>query len=207
MSRSIEAGSAFVRLFVKGGKLQRGLASAKARLNSFAQTARMAGGAMLGAGAALAAPMAMSLKTFADFQDQMAAVGAKSSGTEAQFLALTEQAKELGRTTSYTASEIAGLQVQLAQAGFNRQQILDATESIQNLGKATGTDLARAAEIAGAAMNQFSLPTTEATRVADVLTATANGSAQTLDDLGEALKMVGPIADEAGMSIDRKSVV
>ncbi|MBL4699313.1 MAG: phage tail tape measure protein [Phycisphaerales bacterium] len=39
-------------------------------------------------------------------------------------------------------------------------------------------------------------------RVTDVLTATANGSAQTLEDLFEAMKPVAPIAAEAGASIE-----
>ena len=44
-------------------------------------------------------------------------------------------------------------------------------------------------------------------RVTDVLTTTANNSAQTLDDLGEAFKYVAPIADTAGMSLEETSKV
>ena len=39
-------------------------------------------------------------------------------------------------------------------------------------------------------------------RVCDVLTATANNSSQTLEDLGEAFKFVAPIAKDAGTSIE-----
>jgi TP901 family phage tail tape measure protein len=202
MARDIPAGKAYVELTVKNSAMLRGLADAKKRLNSFAQSATMIGGAMMAGGAAIAAPLGLSLKTFADFQDQMAAVGAVSGATDEQLIALTEQAKELGRTTSFTASQIASLQTELGRAGFRPDEILDATEAIQNLGRATSTDLAKAAEIAGAALRQFSLPTSDATRVADVLTAAANNSATTVLELGEAFSYVGPVATDAGMSIE-----
>lgn len=200
--RDIEAGSAFVRLFVKNGELRRGLAAAKQSLESFAATAGAIGAGMVAAGAGLAAPLGVATKTFADFQDKMAAVGAVTGSSQAELAALTEQAKTLGRTTSYTASEIASLQTELGRAGFKPQEILDATTAIQQLGRATNTDLAKAAEIAGAALRQFSLPATEAARVADVLAATANNSAQTVLDIGEAFAYVGPVATDAGMSIE-----
>ena len=39
-------------------------------------------------------------------------------------------------------------------------------------------------------------------RVADVMTATANNSAQTLTDLGEAMKYTAPIAAEYGLTLE-----
>ena len=42
----------------------------------------------------------------------------------------------------------------------------------------------------------------DTTRIADVLTATANNSAQTLEDVGEAMKYVAPLAMEAGESLE-----
>ena len=38
--------------------------------------------------------------------------------------------------------------------------------------------------------------------MADVLATTANSSAQTVKDLGEALAYVGPVATDAGLSIE-----
>lgn len=42
-------------------------------------------------------------------------------------------------------------------------------------------------------------------RVADVLSATANNSAQTLTDLGEAMKYAAPVADAYGLTIEQTS--
>lgn len=66
---------------------------------------------------------------------------------------------------------------------------------------ATGTELGEAANIAANAMRIFGIEASKMSSVADVLTATANGSAQTLTDLFEALKMAGPQANAAGKSI------
>jgi len=132
----------------------------------------------------------------------MRIVAGVTGAAGADFQMLTNEAKRLGATTSYTASEIAGLMVELGRAGFNPQEIMASTEAIQNLGRATATPLAEAAAIAGAALRQFNMPTSEATRVADVLATTANSSAQTVKDLGDALAYVGPVATDAGLSIE-----
>ena len=90
---------------------------------------------------------------------------------------------------------------ELGRAGFKPAEILDAIGSVLNLARATSTDLPRAAELASAAMRGFGLTARDTTYVADVLTATANNSAQGLEDIGESLKYVAPMAKEAGEDI------
>jgi hypothetical protein len=90
MARDIPAGRAYVELFVKNSGLMRGLSQAKQRLESFAQTATLVGGSMMAAGVGMAAPIAMSLKTFASFEDAMAAVGAVSNESAPQLAELTD---------------------------------------------------------------------------------------------------------------------
>ena len=70
-----------------------------------------------------------------------------------------------------------------------------------NLSIATGTDLAQSSEIAANIMRVFGMNTSQMTDIADLLAFTANGSAQTLEDLGEALKTAGQIASRAGLSL------
>jgi len=54
-------------------------------------------------------------------------------------------------------------------------------------------------------MRVFGIDTSRMAEVADILTATANGSAQTLTDLAEGLKMAGPQASAAGDNITNVS--
>ncbi len=132
----------------------------------------------------------------------MRVVRAVTGATEQQFESLREEAKRLGRTTSFTAGQVADAMTELGRAGFDPQAILDSTESVLALARATNTELPRATEIAGAALRGFNIPATEMGRVSDVLTATANKSAQTLEDLFEAFKPVAPLAVETGESIE-----
>lgn len=132
----------------------------------------------------------------------MRAVQAVSGSTGAEFEALTAKARELGRTTSFTAEQVASGMVELGRAGFKAPQIDAAIASAMDLSRSTQTEIPLATEIAGNALRAFDLEASEMGRVRDVLTATANNSSQTLEDLGEAFKFVAPIAKDAGTSIE-----
>jgi TP901 family phage tail tape measure protein len=179
-------------------KLNRDLTQAQQRLNAWSSGARSA---MISA-FAIATPVALATKTFAEFDDQMRLVQAVTGATGAQFEKLTEQAKELGRTTSWTAAEAAQGMISLGRAGFKSDEIEASIAGVMDLARATGTEIGPATDIASNALRAFRLEASEMTRVVDVLTATANGSAQTLEDLGEAFKYVAPLAAETGLTIE-----
>ena len=88
----------------------------------------------------MALPIAIATRTFAGFEDQMAQVRAVTSATGRDFDKLTQRAKELGRTTSFTAAQVAGAMTELGRAGFQPAEILDAIGSVLNLARATSTD-------------------------------------------------------------------
>jgi len=199
--RAIRAGRAFVELFADNTKLVRGLRAARAKIRAFGQRLQNIGTRIAATTAAMAVPVGMAVRTFAGFEDQMAQVRAVTGATDRDFAKLTQRAKELGRTTSFTAAQVAGAMTELGRAGYKPAQILDAIGSVLNLARATSTDLPRAAEIASAAMRGFGLTARDTTHIADVLTATANNSAQGLEDIGESLKYVAPMAKEAGEDI------
>ena len=84
----------------------------------------------MGAGfsAAITAPVigigAVVLRTAGDFEASMNRVGAALSAPADQMDALRDRAKELGRTTSFTASQSADAIEILAKNGLNAAQIL-----------------------------------------------------------------------------------
>ena len=201
----IMAGRAFVLLYAHDTALYRGLKMAERRVQQFATNANRIGRSMLTLATAAGAPLAYSAKVFADFQDQMLAVRAVTQATEQDFQRLYDQAKKLGATTSFTASQIGGGQLSLGRQGFNPAEIEAAIPSVLNLARATGTELAQAADIASGTLRAFNLNAKEMPRVADVMVATANNSAQTLEDLGESMKYVAPIAYQYGLSIEQTS--
>lgn len=140
---------------------------------------------------------------FGAFEAQMSEVAALTNeiGTDG-FAKLSEQAKRLGADTSYSATEAAQAMSEFARAGRNANEILAVTPKSLSLARAAGTGLADTAEILGGAMSGMGLAVSESARAADVLAKTFTSSATTLPSLGESLKMVAPIAKQAGMSLE-----
>ena len=197
-AQGIRAGRAYVELGADSSKLKRVLAKARASCAQFANGAR----SKLELGAAIAAPVAVAVKTFADFDDQMRLVQGVTGATGQAFEQLTATAKKLGATTSWTAAQVAEGMVSLGRAGFQSEEIDASIKGVMDLARATGTEIGPATDIAGNALRSFGLQASEMGRVCDVLTATANGSAQTLEDLGEAFKYVAPLAASTGATIE-----
>ena len=145
---SIRAGRAFVELFADDSKLVRGLRQAEKKLKAFGGKLQSIGQSMLRMGTALALPQAASVKVFAGFDDRMRAVQAVIGATGDEFDRLNEKAKLLGRTTSFTAAQVASAMLELGRAGFSSDEIDDAITDVLSLARATGTELAEAANIA-----------------------------------------------------------
>jgi len=202
-AHEIRAGRAFVELFADDRRLVRGLKRARARLKAFGASVRATGRQLAGLGAAAAVPLGLATRVFAGFDDQMRAVQAVTGATGEQFDRLNAKAKLLGRTTSYTAAQVAAAMLELGRAGFDPSEIETAIGSVLSLARATGIDLAEATNIAGNTLRSFGLQANELGRVADVLTAAANNSAQTLTDLGEAMKYAAPVADAYGLTLEQ----
>ena len=102
----IRAGKAFVELFVDNRRLARGLRQASTQLRAWGQSMTAIGARMLAVGTAAAVPIGLATRQFASFEDQMLSVKAVAGATAEQFRRLYDQAKLLGRTTSFTAVEV-----------------------------------------------------------------------------------------------------
>lgn len=198
----IRAGRAFVELFVKGAKWEAGLKSASAQLKAVGESAKKIGQQLATMGVATGAVVAASVKRFAEFDDQMRAVGAVSQSTDAELAILTETAKKLGATTSFTAVQVASLMTELGRAGFTASEVDKMTGAVLSLARATGTDATLSSGIMSATIRQFGLDASQAGRVADAFTVAANKSFNTVEQLGEALNYAGPVANDFNMTLE-----
>tara|TARA_R110000796_G_scaffold1564_2_gene6166 strand:- start:8233 stop:11169 length:2937 start_codon:yes stop_codon:yes gene_type:complete len=138
-----------------------------------------------------------------DFEQQMAKVKAITGATDTELKKLSNNAKELGKSTIFTAEQVGKLQEEYAKLGFTTAEILLATEATLNLATATSSDLAQAATIAGATIRGFGLDASEAGRVTDVMAQAFSGSALDLDKFGVAMAKVAPVAATAGISLEK----
>lgn len=142
-----------------------------------------------------------------DFEYQMAKVKAVTGATDAEFKQLETDAKRLGASTKFTATEVGQLQEEYAKLGYTTPEIIKATEATLLLATATGSTLAQAAEVAGSVIKQFGLDASETQRVADVMAASFNKSALGMEDFAEAMKYVGPLARAANVDVETTSAL
>ena len=166
--------------------------------------AKMAGGIAIVVTAfkSISTAVAASIKTFRDFEFQMAKVRAVTGASNTDFKKLSGTAQELGRTTFFTATQVAELQTNFAKLGFTTEEILDAQKATLDLATATGSDLARAATVAGASVRGFGLDASETQRVVDVMAVAFTSSAMDIEKWQTSMTKVAPIAKASGFSIE-----
>lgn len=128
------------------------------------------------------------------FERNMAKVKAISGATGEQFSELRKQARLLGQTTEFTSAQAAAGQAFLAQAGFKTNEILAAMPDILDLATAGTLGLAEAADIASNIMTPFGIAASESARVVDSLAIIAANSNTNIQQLGNAMKNVAPVA-------------
>lgn len=153
-----------------------------------------------------AAPIALSARAFVSFDDAMRRVEARTAGTAEEMAKLRHQARELGRETSTTATEIANLQAALAQKGFSRADIFQMTPHIRNLAEAAGAgtsqDFITAADLVAGTLLSFGKGAQDAARMADIFTYAVNNSNFTLEGLLDTLSKTAALAADFGMTIE-----
>jgi TP901 family phage tail tape measure protein len=208
---AMRAGGAYVEIFAKDGAFNQAMTRLQNRLKATGTALRSWGtNAAVGAGM-IGLPIVGALRQFASFDDAIRATAAVTGNLGAEGAAnmqkLNDKARELGASTSFTAVEVATLMTELGRAGFDADQINNMTGAVLDLARATGTDATLSAGIMAATIRQFELEATDAARVADVLTLAANATFNTVENLGEAMKYAGPVANELGMSLEETAAI
>lgn len=137
-----------------------------------------------------------------NFEAQMSRVKAISGATGKGFEKLEKQAMDLGAKTAFSASEAAQGMENLASAGFEVNEIMDAMPGLLDLAASSGADLATASEIAASTIRGFGMEAKDAGHVADVLARAAADTNAQIEDMGEAMKYVAPVAKAMGYNIE-----
>ncbi len=167
----------------------------KKGLGTVVKTAAVATTAITAAGTA-------AVITGANFESAMSRVQAVSGATGKDFEALRKQAIELGASTAFSASEAAVGMENLASAGFEVSEIMDAMPGMLDLAASSGEDLASSADIAASTLRGFNLEASKASHVADVLAKNAADTNAAVSDTGEAMKYVAPVANAMGLEFE-----
>lgn len=195
---AIRAASAYVDVHLRDNIFNRQLKGFEARLVKFGNRMRAMGSKLFGFGAAAMAPLGLSAKTFAGFDDLVQEFRALNRAADpAKVNKTIKQIETLGRTTSFTAQEVADSAINLSRLGFSLDEIQKSLGGVLSVARATRTELPRATQIAGDLMRSFGIDSTDArsvTKFLDELVYTTNNSSQRLEEMFEAMKMIGPQA-------------
>lgn len=165
------------------------------------------GGLPLAAGAAATAVGGQVLTASKDFEAAMNDVKAVSGATGQEFEAMSDQARELGSTTQFSATEAADALGYLSQAGLDAKESTQALPGTLDLAAASGMDLAQAADISTNILSGMGMEISELGRLNDVLAGTASNANTNVEDLGQGFKYVGPVAKSAGMSVEETAAI
>lgn len=172
-------------------------------VDRLADVAKKAGtylGIYLG-GAAIVQGVRSTIRVYADFESQMARVNAVSRATADELAALTDTARYLGATTEFTATQ-AGEGIEfLARAGFTAAESIAAIPAVLNLATAASLDLGRAADVASNIMSAYSIAADDASSVTDILAAASARANTDVQQLGDAMGYVGPVAAALNISM------
>jgi hypothetical protein len=198
--------SIIVAANIKG--LEASLGKANKSIAGFASNAARVGSMLtFGVTAPLAAMGKQAFDTFSNFENAMMKVNAVTGATTEEFKMLTKEAKRLGSTTQFTASQVADLQLILGRKGFKPDAIQGMTESILDLALATGEDLSLSAEVVSASINAFNLEAEDAARISNTLASAASDSSIQLNTFATAFGHAGASAHAVGVNIEELSAM
>lgn len=195
---------------------QKSIANTNSEMQKTISTANKMSSTLKKAGAVFAGAFAVSsvisfgkdvAQTFADFEQAMANVRAISGANNEDFKKLTETARTLGETTSFSAKEAADGMQYLALAGFNTESIISAMPGMLSLAAAANMDLAQSADIVSDTMSAFQMDASKASQAADIFARTQSRSNTDVLMLGEAMKYAGASANAAGMDLVQTNAV
>ena len=175
-------------------------------LLSLASIKRTMAGFFMGMGSMIAMSVISGFKkaidTIVEFEKANSRLAGVLGTTKAGIKDLTDEARRLGATTSYTASEVTQLQTELAKLGFDKNQIKAMEEPILKFAVAVDTDLASAATVAGGALRVFGKDAADSESVLATLAVATTKSALSFEHYSTMLSTAAPVAHAFNFSLE-----
>lgn len=174
-------------------------------------TANIAKGAIIATGAIIALRTAIrtigsAVNTFRNFESSISNLSAITGAVGDDLDFLSDSARELGKTTTLSASQVAIAFKLVASA---KPDLLESGEALKQvtkdailLSEAAGIDLPTAADALGNALNQFSAGAEQASRFVNTLAAGSKFGASSIADLAASLTDAGVVAKGANVSFE-----
>lgn len=191
-------------------KFEADLGKAAASLEQFGKKAQRISANLEAAGQRLTAAITLPILAFGastakaagDYEQSMNRVRALTSATGDDLERLKKQARDLGATTQFSASDAADAMGFLAMAGMKVNDIIGAMPHVLTLAGAAQLDMAKAADIVTNVMAGYALGIDDLSHANDVLAKAFTSANTDLVDLSTAMKYAGPVAQAAGVQFE-----
>lgn len=139
------------------------------------------------------------------FESSMSKVSALSGATGDDLAALESKARELGSSTTFSASQAADALGYMALAGWDTQAMLAGVGPVLSLAQAGELDLAAASDLVTDYLSAFNMTAEDTGRMVDVLAYAQANANTTVDGLGQAFKNCAANCNAAGMDVETTS--
>ena len=141
-----------------------------------------------------------------DFSSSMSNVQALSGATDEELGQLEKRARELGKSTIYSATDVADAMGYMALAGWETEDMLAGVDSVLNLAASASMDLAQASDIVTDYLSAFGMEASEASRLTDIMARTSSKANTNVEQMGEAFKFAAPNAGAMGYTAEDTSL-
>lgn len=201
-------GALRVVLGLNSAAFDRGLNEAQKRLNRFGREMSRLGNQLdqigksmtLGITAPIVGLGVVTVKMAADFEAAMGKVSIATQATAAEMAKMEGLARDIGKTTVFSASQSAEAMELLAKTGVSVTDILNgAAKATVDLAAATGAELDPAASAVSDTMNQFGLKAKDLGAIVNQITGAVNESKLDFTDFQQAMAQAGGVASSSGL--------
>ncbi len=141
------------------------------------------------------------------FEASMSKVQALSGATGEDFERLSAAAKEMGASTSKTASQAADALGYMALAGWKTEQMLSGLEPILRASEAGGMDLARCSDLVTDSMSAMGIAVDDLGHYLDVVAKAQSSSNTSMEQLLEAYVNVGGSLRNLNVDIEESATL
>ena len=177
-------------------KFTKGAVAATAALVAFAKISKV-----------VTQEVKQGIEVFKGYEFEMQKVKAISGANTEEFIKLDKSAQKLGRSTFFTAKQVASLQLNFSKLGFTSAEVLNVQEAALLAATATGEDLARTATVIGSTIRGFGLDASQGARVADTMAASFTQSALTLEKFQTSMTKVSSVAALLGFDLEETTAI
>ncbi len=150
---------------------------------------------------------ANTFQTYQGFEKSMSNVKALSGANASDTAELTKLAREMGKTTTKSASEAADALGYMALASWDKDQMKEAIQPVLRLSEAGNLDLGRTSDLVTDSMSSLGIGTGDLKGYLDKVAKTASSSNTNIDSMMEAFLEFGGTVKNNGIAHDEASAL